>query len=52
LAEKLYGATKHEIDKAFLIATPMIKADWTKRIRRGMGEARLNECFCGLAEGG
>jgi hypothetical protein len=27
-----------QIDKAFLIAEPMRKAAWTKRLRRGMGE--------------
>ena len=37
-----------EIDKAFLIVTPMRKAYWTKRIRRGMGKRGPANAFVGL----
>ena len=37
LAEMEIAISTKQIDKAFLIAEPMRKAAWTKRLRRGMG---------------
>ena len=41
-----------QIDKAFRIAKPMLKASWTKRFAAGWGERRRAKGDCGGHEGG
>jgi hypothetical protein len=40
------------IDKVFLIAKPMGKTDWTKRVAAGWGEGGAGNGLCELAESG
>jgi hypothetical protein len=46
------GLKIDKIDKTFLIAKPMRKVDWTKRVAAGWGERGAGKAFCELAESG